>query len=91
MNDFKFKKEKKPLLNAEDLISFGWKREGVIGNNIGYSKDNFYLTFHSQPQPHIRIFFKDPSKEEWMYDPETFRVMLKLPTKDGFELLQSLL
>jgi hypothetical protein len=97
MNKFQFKKEKLPPLTIEDIEDLGWTKKKFKENDrhFYFEKGNYFLSYHNYPPGNlinsIRIHAVDPTKIEWMPDPETFRITIPCPTREMFEIITSTL
>lgn len=95
MSDFKLNITKKEELTLGDISDLGWTQQTIEREHkykTFYHKDNYFLIAYTGPGgPIIEIGALDPSKIEWMPDPERFRITIKCPTVEAFTLITNLL
>lgn len=96
---FEFKKEKLKQLTSIDLEELGWEKK-VLPSQLKsgkiltiFEKGNYFLSFTGREEKYvvIRIGVIDPTLIDWMHDPENFRMTFKCPSRDHFEVVESLL
>lgn len=91
----KFNMKKKEPLTREALIELGWKEINSEKDKTRryYEKDNYFVIFREPawgPNT-IQIVAKDPSKINWIPDPENFRIYIKCPSIEAFQIIENLL
>jgi hypothetical protein len=95
---FKIKSFKKDELTLQNIRDAGWKElgSGPLGeadSRTLFEKDNYTLVCYNTTThgPVVEFYAKDPSKIDWMLNPENFRVSLPCPTEETFVTLTNLL
>jgi hypothetical protein len=95
MKKFEFKKEKLKPLTLQDVRDLGWeeKKVGESGTLVFFEKGNYFLSVFAlrDDTAVLRFIAKDPTKIDWMPDPEQFRISIRCPSKEHFEVITSLL
>lgn len=95
MKKFQFLREKLKSLTLTDIRELGWEEKTAdsTGKLVWFEKDNFFLSVTSLQNDVaiLRFIAKDPTKIDWMPDPEQFRITIKCPSKEHFEIITSLL
>lgn len=95
MARFKLSIDRKDKLTSKDIKDLGWIEKSDFSSDLKqtFEKGNYFLVAytHIDTGPVIRIFAKDPSKIEWLPDPEQFSISIPCPTKEAFEFITNLL
>jgi hypothetical protein len=82
----------KPLME-EDLIELGWRKVEGARYEGWYEKDNYFMKYilKEDSKVIVRLLVKDASIIDKIADPERIIIILKCPSRDHFELLQTML
>lgn len=97
---FEFLKEKLEPLTLQYIRDAGWEekeardnRYSMNGKVVFFEKGNYFMNVVSllDGTAILRIIAKDPTLIDWMPDPEQFRITIKCPSKDHFDVITSLL
>lgn len=96
---FKFNKEKLEPLTLSYIRDSGWMekevpaRHTLDGKIVFFEKGNYFLSVVSlvDGTAILRYIARDPSIIDWLPDPENFRITIKCPSKEHFDIINTLL